>query len=288
MLDANGQVNLEPTAYVLQAIEAKMTSSSFDGTALAEYGDPSAPALVLIHGLGLNQSAWRWQIARLSKSHHVITYDLFGHGHSTNPPKTPCLALFCKQLLGVLDHCKCPKANLVGFSLGGMIVRKFAQDYPNRVDKMVILHSPHRRTNAAQKAILDRVEQARTDGPSATVEAALERWFTAPFRKNNPEMMDLVRGWVMANKTDVYHTIYQVLADGIDEIIAPDPAIECPTLVITGEEDYGNGPEMTHAIAAEIPGAKSIILKGLRHMALAEDPDAISRPIVEFLKSTGA
>ena len=92
----------------------------------------------------------------------------------------------------------------------------------------------------------------------------------------------------MANKTDVYHTIYQVLADGIDEIIAPDPAIECPTLVMTGDEDYGNGPEMTRAIAAEIPGAKSVILKGLRHMALAEDPDAISRTIVEFLNSIGA
>jgi pimeloyl-ACP methyl ester carboxylesterase len=265
-----------------------MTSISFDGTALTEYGDPSAPAVVLIHGLGLNQSAWQWQIARFANSHHVITYDLFGHGQSSNPPKTPSLKMFCEQLLRVLDHYKCPSACLVGFSLGGMIVRKFAQDYPNRVDKLVILHSPHRRTDAAQKAILDRVEQARIDGPSATVEAALERWFTAPFRKNNPEMMDLVRGWVMANKTDVYHTIYQVLADGIDEIISPDPAIECPTLVVTGDEDYGNGPEMTRAIAAEIPGAKFIILKGLRHMALGEDPDAISRPTVEFLNSTGA
>ena len=64
-----------------------MTSISFDGTALTEYGDPSAPALVLIHGLGLNQSAWQWQIARFAKSHHVITYDLFGHGQSSNPPK---------------------------------------------------------------------------------------------------------------------------------------------------------------------------------------------------------
>ena len=137
-----------------------------------------------------------------------------GTARAAIPPKPLVWPCFAKQLLGVLDHCKCPSANcLVGFSLGGMIVRKFAQDYPNRVDKLVILHSPHRRTDGAQKAILDRVEQARTDGPSATVEAALERWFTAPFRKNNPEMMDLVRGWVMANKTEVYHTIYQVLAE---------------------------------------------------------------------------
>ena len=288
MFDGNGQVKLGTTAKVAQAIEGKMASSSFDGTAFAEYGDSSAPALVLIHGLGLNQSAWQWQISSLSKTYRVITYDLFGHGNSIPPPKAPSLALFCAQLLALMDHFKLAKVGLVGFSLGGMIVRKFAQDYPNRVDKLVILHSPYQRTNAAQQAILDRVEQARIHGPSATIEAALERWFTAAFRKNNPEMMDLVREWVMANKTDVYHTIYKVLADGIDEITAPDPAIGCPTLVITGDEDFGNGPEMTHAIAAEIPGAKSIILKGLRHMALAENPDAITRPIIKFLKTTGA
>ncbi len=96
-------------------------------------------------------------------------------------------------------------------------------------------------------------------------------------------MMDLVRSWVMANRIEIYHTIYQVLADGVAEIVAPDPPITLPALVITGDEDYGNGPEMTHAIAAEIPEAQALILPGLRHMALAEDPDAVNRPVRAFL-----
>ena len=52
---------------------------------------------------------------------------------------------------------------------------------------------------------------------------------------------------------------------------------------MTGDEDYGNGPEMTRAIAGEIAGAEVCILPGLRHMALAEDPDAVNRPLVAFL-----
>ena len=95
--------------------------------------------------------------------------------------------------------------------------------------------------------------------------------------------MDLVRCWVMANDITVYHTIYRVLADGVDEIISPTPPIACPTLVMTGDEDFGNGPEMARAIAAEIEGAELCILPGLRHMALAEKPEAVNPPLVRFL-----
>ena len=51
---------------------------------------------------------------------------------------------------------------------------------------------------------------------------------------------------------------------------------------MTGDEDYGNGPEMAACIAAEIEGARLHILHGLRHMALMEDPDAVNGPLCAF------
>ena len=134
-------------------------------------------------------------------------------------------------------------------------------------------------------AILKRVDQARSMGPQSTVEAALERWFTDPFRQANPKLMNKIRQWVMANRKEVYHTIYQVLATGIDEIVKPNPALICPSLVITGDQDFGNGPEMAFAISAEILGAKTLVLPGLRHMALAESPKVVNKPIRDFLDS---
>ena len=65
----------------------------------------------------------------------------------------------------------------------------------------------------------------------------------------------------------------------------PSPALICPTLVITGDQDFGNGPEMTFAIAAEIRGAKSLVLPNLRHMALAEAPHAVNKPVRTFMDS---
>lgn len=257
-----------------------------DGTVYETHGPADAPAVVLIHGLGLCREVWQWQVPALADRYRVVTYDLYGHGDTVDPPEEPSLSLFSRQLAGVLDALDIDKAAIIGFSLGGMIARRFAQDCPERVSALAILHSPHRRSPEAQQAILDRVVQAREQGSGSTVEAALERWFTEPYRTAHPEMMDLVRRWVLANNIAVYHRNYLVLADGIEEIVAPQLPITTPTFVVTGDEDFGNGPEMTRAIAAEIPGAEVLILEGLRHMALAEDPDAMNRPLRAFLDRT--
>lgn len=253
-----------------------------DGTAYWTTGPEDGPPIVLIHGLGLNRECWEWTIPALMDRYRVITYDLYGHGQSAAPPETPSLSLFSQQLAGLLDQLGTKRAAIAGFSLGGMIARRFAQDTPKRAQALAILHSPHRRSPEAQAAILKRVEQAKTEGPSATVEAALERWFTDSYRSENSAMMERVRGWVMANDQAIYHTNYRVLAEGVEELVAPSPAISCPALVVTGDEDFGNGPDMTHAIAAEIEGAEALILTGLRHMALAEDPDALNGPLRAF------
>jgi 3-oxoadipate enol-lactonase/4-carboxymuconolactone decarboxylase len=224
-------------------------------------------------------------IPDLKDSYRVLNYDLYGHGGSSDPATEPNLSLFSKQLKDLLDYCEIQKAVIIGFSLGGMVARRFAQDAPEKSQGMVILHSPHKRSKAAQAAILKRVDQARTMGPQSTVEAALERWFTDPFRQANPKLMNKIRQWVMANRKEVYHTIYKVLATGIDEIVKPNPALICPSLVITGDQDFGNGPEMAFAISAEIPGAKTLVLPALRHMALAESPKAVNKPIRDFLDS---
>jgi len=256
-----------------------------DGSTYEIAGPVDAPCVVLVHGLGLNRACWQWTSPALTDGYRVLSYDLYGHGDSVDPPEPPSLSLFSRQLQGLLDHCGIADAVIVGFSLGGMIARRFAQDCPDRARALALLHSPHQRSAQAQAAILARVEQARDQGPQSTVEAALERWFTEGFRRANPAMMETVRGWVTANRKEVYHRIYRVLAEGIDEITAPVPPLSCPALVITGDEDYGNCPDMTRAIAAEIAGAQALILPGLRHMALAEDPGAINTPLRRFLDS---
>jgi 3-oxoadipate enol-lactonase len=259
-----------------------MASLTPRGTAYESFGDGQT-VIVLVHGLGLNRHAWQWQVPALSKSHRVITYDLHGHGDSSVPPETPSLTLFSDQLVELLNHLGIAKASVFGFSLGGMIARRFAMDHAGRVETLAILHSAHTRDKAAHDAIQARVIQAAKDGPAATVDAALERWFTDDFRLSHPQMMDEVRRWILTNRKEVYAPIYQVLVDGVTELVAPTPPITVPALVMTGDEDYGNSPAMSHAIAAEIPGSELVILPGLRHMAMAEAPDLFNAKLTDFL-----
>lgn len=259
-----------------------MTALTPRGTAFESFGSGSR-VIALVHGLGLNRHSWQWQVPALAATHRVITYDLHGHGDSSVPPRTPSLGVFSEQLAELLDHLGIDRASVFGFSLGGMIARRFAMDHGDRLQALGILHSAHARDKAAHDAIQARVVQAAKDGPAATVEAALERWFTEGFRLSHPEMMDEVRRWILANRKEVYAPIYQVLVDGVTELVAPRPPITAPTLVMTGEEDYGNSPAMSRAIAAEITGSELVILPGLRHMALAEAPELFNARLSGFL-----
>ncbi|MEM6375032.1 MAG: alpha/beta fold hydrolase [Pseudomonadota bacterium] len=253
------------------------------GTFWQRDGRRDGPGVVLIHGLGLNLHLWAQMRRALDDRYDVISYDLFGHGQSAPAPARPSLAVFSDQLAGLLDEFAMARAAIIGFSLGGMITRRFAQDYPDRASALVILNSAHRRSDAAQRAIEARVDQARRDGPAATVEAALERWFTDRFRAGNPAMMAQVRNWILANDPEIYPQNYEVLAKGVAEITEPGRSLDHPALVMTAQEDWGNSPEMTRAIAAAMPRAKALILPQLRHMALAEDPEAVNAPVRQFL-----
>lgn len=260
-----------------------MTQCDPRGTAYDATGPEGAPVAVLVRGLGLNRAVWQWMAPVLAARFRVASYDFLGHGESPAPKGQPTLRDLSEQLVALLDHLGVAKAAIVGVSLGGMVARRMAQDHADRVSALVILHSAHLRSPKAQAAIRFRVAQAKEHGPATTVELALERWYTDACRAARPDLMALTRGWVLANDPKDYPKHYRILADGVEEIITPMPAIICPTLVVTGDEDYGNDPEMSIAIATEISGARLMILRGLRHMALAESPKSVNDPVRDFL-----
>ena len=259
--------------------------SSVNGTCFQWHGD-TGPVVVLIHGLGLNRHMWQWQLEALSQSYQVLSYDLIGHGDTPSTDKPQSLTMFAEQLFQLLAEVQVETCSIVGFSLGGMIARRFAMDYPDSLNALVILNSPHARSSAQQQAIVQRVNQVAQQGPASTVDAALERWFTDDFQKTNAALINLVRGWVLANDNDSYPGSYRVLAMGVDELVSPSPAISCPTLVITAEDDFGQPASMAYAIAAEIPNSKVNIIPGLRHMALVEAPEVYNQLLLEFFVKT--
>lgn len=245
--------------------------------------DGAGPPVVLLHGLGLTRAVWDGQLPALTNAFRVLRYDLLGHGESIKPRGAYTMVQFVEQLDELLDSLALEHTSLVGFSLGGMISRAYTIAHPTRVSALVILNSPHDRTDDERTAVRARAKQAMADGPGATVEAALQRWFTNGFAAAKPEVLDQVRKVLLANDAKVYPEVYRVLAEDDAALVDSISAITCPTLVLTCEDDLGNSPEMARRMAARIRGAQVEIVPGLRHMGLVENPDAINPIIVEFL-----
>lgn len=239
--------------------------------------------LILVHGLGMHRGMWRPLMPMLTARHRVIIYDLAGHGQSPAPADPVTLNSFSEQLLRLLDEVEIAKAALAGFSLGGMIVRRFAIDYPARASAVIVLNSAHGRTEAEREAVRKRVEQAKVSGPGATIDAAIERWFTPACRKANPNAIAEVRAAVLAHDRTVYPKLYRVLADGDAEIAATIASLRMPLLAMTSEDDPGNTPEMSRRMAALVPGAEVRIVPGLRHMGIWEHPGLFTDAILDFL-----
>lgn len=259
----------------------KAADKQLAGTAFSVSGE--GPPLILVHGLGLNRQMWQWQQAALADRYTVITYDLFGHGQSARPAGPYTMRQMTDQICALMAHLGLQRCALAGFSLGGLIVQAFALAHPQRVSALAILNAAHGRTEEERAALMGRVQQVREQGPASTVDAALQRWFSPAFAARAPEVLAQVRDWVVANDPRVYPEVYLLLARadiGLEDAIA---TIQCPTLVMTGEEDYGNSPAMSRRITALISGARLEILPGLRHMALAEDPARVNEILLGFL-----
>ncbi len=254
-----------------------------NGTAWSLQGPEGTPVVALIHGLGLTHKTWQWHLPELATRYQVLNYDLYGHGESAAPPRQLDLTLFSEQLRGLMDELEIERAALVGFSLGGMINRRFALDHPHRTSALGILNSPHERGEEAQRKVEARAMDSAAGGPGANLDETIDRWFTGEFQDREPEIIADIRRWVLANNPEHYAAARRVLAFGVTELIRPATPVRCPALVITAENDSGSTPAMTRAIAAEIPGAKSLIVPSLQHMGLVEDPAAFVRPLLAFL-----
>lgn len=255
-----------------------------EGTAYGLTGPVDAPAVVLIHGLGLSRdSTWGVIAPLLARHFRVLSYDLPGHGQSARHPGPLTLATLSTQLITLMDRLALPRAALVGFSLGGMINRRAALDHPARVSALAILNSPHERAPDLQARVAAQARDAASGGPAATIDAALERWFTPEFRAQNPEKVGNIRQTVLATDPASYAAHRLVLAEGVTELIQPAPPLTIPTLVMTCEHDSGSTPAMAHAIASEIAGSQCQIQPGLRHLGLIEAPQAFAGRLTQFL-----
>jgi 3-oxoadipate enol-lactonase len=253
-----------------------------DGAPALRYWDEGeGPPLVLIHGVGADGTSWDRIAAALAGDFRVLRLDLRGHGRSGHIEGALTLDDFVRDVVDVLDVCAVPAAHVVGFSLGGMIAQSFALQHPGRLHRLVLLSAVAGRTAEEREKVQARLAILREQGIAAITGAAQDRWFTAGFIAQNPEVVRRRMQQLRENHAPSYAAAYTVFStsDLGDRL----HGIRAPTLVATGEHDIGSNTRMARFMHAQIPGSTLHIFAELRHSILMEAPDPVARLVRDFV-----
>jgi len=245
----------------------------------------SGQAVVLIHGVGLDQEMWGGQTVGLSPSYQIITYDMLGHGDSVNPAANACLKDYANQLKELLDHLQLEQVTVIGFSMGGLVARAFALHHPQYLNGLVILNSVFNRSDEQRSGIQARIKEVAVKGPSANVDAALKRWFSEEYTASSSAQIQAVRETVTGNDHQGYLKTYELFANEDNYMADQLQDIQVTTMVMTGELDPGSTPQMAQDMAKAMPNAHAEVLADQRHMMPMESPKMVNEKLLQFLNT---
>lgn len=237
--------------------------------------------VTLIHGIASGLESWDEIAGILRQSFDVVRLDLRGHGKSDVPPGPYSIEGFAEDVHAVLMQLGIKKSHIAGFSLGGLIAQAFALNYPDCLDKLVILSAVANKSPETLARLKQRADEIDKHGGSSAIEAALERWFTPEFRQARPDLVDQRVERYLSIDQKAYARAYRTFAEG--DLGDQLHRITAPTLVMTGEHDPGSSAEMARFMHAQIAGSKLHIIPRLRHNILLEGAEIVAERITEFL-----
>ena len=226
----------------------------------AIYGHGSP--VVFLHGGLANTDYWGNQVPAVAAHHTVILIDSRGHGRSTRDARPYGYDLMADDVVAVLDALKIPKADVVGWSDGGILGLDLALRHKDRVGKVFAFAA-----NTVTSGVIEGVEK------NPTFAAYIER-----------------AGHEYAEHSATPKE-YDAFVDQISKMWADEPnwsddqlkGIDTPVLVVDGDHDEAIKRAHTEYIAATIPHAGLLILPNVSHFAFLQDPDQFNFAILHFL-----
>lgn len=127
-------------AYWMAPHEIRYAHTRFGHAHVIVSGPTDAPAVVLLHGSAMSSVMWTGDAPVFARTHRVFAVDLPGEPGKSDDRQLPFKGLaFAEWLDDVFRALNLQSASLVGISLGAWVALKFAAEYPDRVDKLVLL-----------------------------------------------------------------------------------------------------------------------------------------------------
>ena len=243
-------------------------------------GERAKPPLLLLNSIGTDMGSWDRALPYLLPHFRVVRMDARGHGASDVPLGPYSLDQLAGDAVAVLDAAGLDHTIVCGVSLGGMTSMAMALRAPERVRALVLACTSQKMDAETWQA---RIAAVDAGGTAAIADAALGRFLSAGFLRNNPEVADSLRAGLLTQSAHGYTACAGAIRD-MD--LAPSlGGIATPTLVIGGERDVST-PFAEHGrrIAEGIPNATAALLDA-PHLAQVEAPSAFAAAVARFART---
>jgi len=285
------------------------TSHSFFSQRLrlhyVDWGNPTRPPLLMLHGGRDHCRNWDWAAAALRDDWHVIAPDLRGHGDSQwSPDGSYTMAGYIYDLAQLIHQQRLAPVTIVAHSLGGQIALRYAGIHPKAVTRLVAIEGlgppPAWLAQAASKTIVERMEEwiaeqrnlaGRLPRRYPSIEDAFRR-----MQEENPHLTaeqarhltvhgvnqneDGTYSWKFDNYVRAWPP-YDMRGGDIQLLWS---RIECPTLLLYGKESRAGNPA-EDGRARHFRNARVVGIERAGHWLHHDRHDDFLRIIREFLAS---
>lgn len=247
--------------------------------------DPDAPTLVCCHGIFASLHTWEGWTDELSDAVRVVSLDLPGFGLTgPHPEGRNGIQETVDFLAAFLDAVGIERASLAGSSRGGEIAWRFAVDYPDRVDRLVLVGAagyPRTETRWLQRVrdLGPLSWPLRHFTPRTLTWLALREVYGDPARIAPDTVTRYHELLLRAGNRDAIAN----LDIQTGERSADVPRVDAPTLVLWGSEDVVIPPQHGERFAREIPSTELVVYDGLGHIPMEEDPTRTAADVRTFL-----
>jgi 4,5:9,10-diseco-3-hydroxy-5,9,17-trioxoandrosta-1(10),2-diene-4-oate hydrolase len=268
---------------------------NIDGISTRYVVEGRGSPVLLIHGFGEFLEVWGYNISPLSGHFTVYALDLPGHGLSEEPRADYTLDYAARFVVDFMNTLEIERASLVGHSLGGLLCLKVAIDFPEKVDKLVLVDSAGLSREAP---LIYRLATLPLLG-KAILKPTLKTLIKHGMKKGfyNPEI--IARDWVdlsykYLKMPKLKRTLWNLIRsnasiDGLHpEVIVTDKLhlVQSSTLLIHGEQDQVIPVDYARLACKLIPNVKCQVIDRCGHCPHMEKAAQFNDLVVTFLRAS--